>query len=45
MVDAGAWKGSPRRWWHGSSAGMSGKQLVDFVKGMAMRYPRNVKVK
>lgn len=44
MVGAKVWSGQPRRWWRAPAKGLSGQELVDFVKTQAPRYPDNVKV-
>jgi hypothetical protein len=49
QVDAGLWKGRPRRWWHdpadaSPATGMTGQALVDWVHAMAARYPANVRL-
>ena len=48
-VDAGLWKGRPRRWWRDDSGtperkGLSGQALVDWAMAMAAKYPDNVRV-
>jgi hypothetical protein len=48
-VDAGLWKGRPRRWWRDTESpaerkGLSGQALVDWVTAMAAKYPDNVRV-
>jgi len=48
-VDAGLWKGRPRRWWRDEHTpvdrkGLSGRALVDWVRAMAAKYPDNVRV-
>jgi hypothetical protein len=45
-VDAGLWKGRPRRWWRDDHVperkGLSGRALVNWVSAMAAKYPGNV---
>jgi hypothetical protein len=49
QVDAGIWKGRPRRWWREADMpsernGLSGRALVDWVSAMAAKYPTNVRL-